>query len=171
RRPYVRDEDTIVFGCRDQAESAAAGSRDVRASRMRVFDVERVRQLGATTAAAMALQPDLGLHRQGPLAEGVAGFWIHLDADVLDDGVMPAVDYRLPGGLSPGAVREVLRLLLRTGRAVGLDVTIYNPSLDPTWAAGRMLASTIADGLAGNRGPPKCRNSRRQPAVSGVSSD
>jgi arginase family enzyme len=24
---------------------------------------------------------------------------IHLDADVLDDAAMPAVDYRLPGGL------------------------------------------------------------------------
>ncbi|MDQ3694106.1 MAG: arginase family protein [Chloroflexota bacterium] len=152
RRPYVRDEDTVVFGCRDAAEATAAGSRDVRASRMRVFDAERARELGVTTAAAMAVQPDLGLHRQGPLADGVAGFWIHLDADVLDDGVMPAVDYRQPGGLSPAEVREVLRLLLRTGRAVGLEVTIYHPSLDPTAAAGRMLASVIVDGLIGDRG-------------------
>ena len=27
------------------------------------------------------------------------GFWVHLDADVLDDAIMPAVDYRMPDGL------------------------------------------------------------------------
>jgi hypothetical protein len=28
------------------------------------------------------------------------GFWAYLDAAVLEDAVMPAVDYRMPGGLS-----------------------------------------------------------------------
>ena len=29
---------------------------------------------------------------------GVEGFWIHVDADVLDDAVMPAVEYHLRAG-------------------------------------------------------------------------
>jgi arginase len=149
RGPYVRDEDVVVFGFRDDEEAAAAGSRDVRDSRMRVFDLARVRALGATTAAAMALQPGLGLRRQGPLAEGIDGFWIHLDADVLDDAIMPAVDYRLPGGFSPAELREVLRVLMRTGRAVGIEITIYNPRLDPDGAAGRALVSAVVAGLTG----------------------
>ena len=32
----------------------------------------------------------------------LSGFWMHLDADVLDDDLMPAVDYRIPGGLVLG---------------------------------------------------------------------
>ena len=31
---------------------------------------------------------------------GLDGFWIHVDADVLNDDEMPAVDYRNPGGLT-----------------------------------------------------------------------
>lgn len=147
RGPYLRDEDIVVFGPRDGAELREAGVRDVAETRMRFFPWQRVRRLGATTAAGMALQPGLGLRRQGPLAEGVEGFWIHLDADVLDDAAMPAVDYRQPGGLDPAELRETLAFLMRTGRVVGLDVTIYNPRLDPDGAAGRTLAAAIVGGL------------------------
>lgn len=147
RGPYLREEDVVVFGVRDEEEAATTGSRDVRQTRMRVFDLPRVRRLGATTAAAMALQPGLGLRPGGPLADGLDGFWIHLDADVLDDAVMPAVDYRLPGGMSPAELRQVLALLIRTGRAVGIEITIYNPRLDPGGAAGRALAEAVVGGL------------------------
>ncbi len=147
--PYIRDEDSVVFGPRDAEGPADAGARDLRETWIRVFPCDRVRALGATTAAAMALQPGLGLRRQGPLAEGVAGFWIHLDADVLDDAVMPAVDDRMPGGLSPAELRETLALLMRTGRAAGIDITVSNPRLDPSGAAGRALAGAVIDGLLG----------------------
>jgi arginase len=145
--PYVHDEDIVLFGPRDDAERAEAGVRDARNTRMRVFPFDRVRSLGATTAAAIALQPGLGLRPQGPLAESVEGFWIHLDADVLDDGAMPAVDYRQSGGLSPAELREVLKLPIRTGRAVGITITIYNPRLDPDGTAGRVLAAAVVAGL------------------------
>jgi arginase len=42
-------------------------------------------------------------------------FWVHVDADVLDDAVMPAVDYRQPGGLSPDELATVLAVALATG--------------------------------------------------------
>jgi arginase len=77
-----------------------------------------------------------------------AGLWVHLDADVLDDAVMPAVDYRLPGGLRPEELRDVLRVLLASGRAVGLTVTIFNPALDPSGAAAGCLTETLVGGLA-----------------------
>ncbi len=62
--------------------------------------------------------------------DDLAGFWIHLDADVLDDTIMPAVDYRMPGGLRFEEVSAVLRRLMGSGRAVGLSLTIFNPLLD-----------------------------------------
>jgi hypothetical protein len=47
--------------------------------------------------------------------EGLDGFFIHLDADCLDDEIMPAVDYRIPGGLSWDelAVAEPMDFTLR----------------------------------------------------------
>ncbi len=32
---------------------------------------------------------------------GLDGYWLHLDVDILDPGVLPAVDSPDPGGLSP----------------------------------------------------------------------
>ncbi|RSS72831.1 arginase family protein, partial [Streptomyces sp. WAC05292] len=60
-----------------------------------------------------------------------AGFWVHLDADVLDPSVMPAVDSPDPGGLFPGELADLLRVLIGSPRCVGLNVTIYDPDLDP----------------------------------------
>jgi arginase len=56
--------------------------------------------------------------------------WIHFDADVLDDGVMPAVDYRLSGGLTRGEIGCVLSNALAHPGAVGMEITIFNPRLD-----------------------------------------
>ena len=80
---------------------------------------------------------------------GPAGFWIHLDVDVLDDAVMPAVDYRLPGGLSPDELAAVLRAAVAGGQAIGLDIAIFNPTLDPDGRIARGLVDTLVAGLAG----------------------
>jgi arginase len=90
-KPLVRDEDIVVFGYRDAEQSAGYGSQDVKETNMHVFDLLKVRELKIGTAASLAVTE--------LLKEELAGFWIHLDADVLDDRIMPAVDYRLDGGL------------------------------------------------------------------------
>lgn len=77
------------------------------------------------------------------------GFWIHLDADVLDDVIMPAVDYRLPGGLSWAELASVLRIATDSGRAVGIEITIYNPKLDPDGTSGKGLTATVVKALTG----------------------
>jgi len=75
------------------------------------------------------------------------GFWIHLDADVLDDGVMPAVDYRMPQGLSWDEIKTVLRMGVGSGGAVGIDVTIFNPRLDADGSIARAFTDALALGL------------------------
>ena len=79
--------------------------------------------------------------------EDLAGFWIHLDADVLDDAIMPAVDYRMPGGLQFEELSGVLRHLLNTGRAVGVTLTIFNPLLDDDGTIARALVDSLIAGL------------------------
>jgi arginase len=77
-----------------------------------------------------------------------AGYWVHLDVDVLDDAVMPAVDYRLPGGLTWVEVETVLSTVMSGGGAVGLDVTIFNPRLDPYGRIADRLAECLHRGLS-----------------------
>jgi arginase len=60
---------------------------------------------------------------------------------------MPAVDYRMPDGLSWEELDAVLRQATASGHAVGLDVTIYNPRLDPDRNAGRKLVRAIVHAL------------------------
>jgi arginase len=71
----------------------------------------------------------------------VGGFWIHVDADVLDPTVLPAVDSPEPGGLTLEELDELLTPLVRHPSALGLELTIYDPALDPDRSsAGRLTA-------------------------------
>jgi arginase len=141
-RPLVHDIDVAVVGHRDAAEAARYGSQPLPDA-LRAYDLARVRQEGAGHVARTAVD-----HLARPELEG---FWVHFDVDALDDAVMPAVDYRQPDGLSWHEARRILTAAVRSGRAVGMDVTIFNPKLDPD---GR-LAGALVDLLAGTLEPAR----------------
>jgi arginase len=138
-KPLVRDPDIVALGFRDAEQQREYGSQDIRETAIHAFDLGEVRELGAATAAEQA---GTILRRND-----VKGFWIHLDADVLDDEVMPAVEYRLPDGLSWDELSAALRALMATGRAVGLNVGIFNPAFDEDGAIARGLVSCLVAGL------------------------
>ncbi|MGH9555815.1 MAG: arginase family protein [Terriglobales bacterium] len=140
RWPLVRDADVVIFGYRDAEEQGRYGSQPLPPELVAI-DLAEVRRRGAEGAARDAVAH---LTREGG-PQG--GFWIHLDADALDDAIMPAVDYRIPDGLSWDELGTVLRIAMRSGRAVGLEITIYNPKLDPEGASGRGLAATVGSSL------------------------
>ena len=60
---------------------------------------------------------------------------------------MPAVDYRLPGGLTWEELTTVMRMAIASRRAAGLEVTIYNPKLDADGAGARGLVNAICTAL------------------------
>ena len=64
---------------------------------------------------------------------------------------MPAVDYRQPGGMSPDELAIVLAAAMATGRVAGVEVTIYNPTLDPDGTAGAALTEALVRGLERRR--------------------
>jgi arginase len=141
RRPLVRDEDVVVFGFRDAESAAEYGSPDVRQTAMHVFELADVRRLGAASAARQGLA--------ALEASGVEGFWVHLDADVMNDDAMPAVDYRMPDGLWPEELTQALEVVLASPLAVGMDITIYNPALDDAeHTAARALAQAVTAAFA-----------------------
>jgi arginase len=139
-KPLVRDEDIVAFGYRDTEEQKAHGSQDIRATSIHAFDLEQVRALGITPVARQAIER----FQKSQLD----GFWIHFDADVLDDAIMPAVDYRLPDGLQWDEVTALLEVLMASGQAVGITVTIFNPKLDPDGSLAAKFTESIIKGLS-----------------------
>ncbi|MCD6037936.1 MAG: putative arginase/agmatinase/formiminoglutamase [Nitrososphaeraceae archaeon] len=61
---------------------------------------------------------------------------------------MPAVDYRLNGGLSFSDLSELLKIILRSKCAVGMDITIFNPLLDVDGSITHRFVSSIVAGLS-----------------------
>lgn len=62
--------------------------------------------------------------------ENLDGFWLHIDVDVLDDELMPAVDSRTPGGLGYDEFNQLVTMLLSSPKAAGVEITILDPDLD-----------------------------------------
>jgi arginase len=141
RRPLVSPEACVVYGHRDRALQLRDGSRDVYREPMLVRNLGEIRAAGVEDAAN---------HAAAFLAaEHLDRVWLHLDADCLDDAVMPAVDWRVQGGLTPDEVVGLARPLVSRGLIAGMDVTIYNPALDTEeLTAGRVLLDVVAAILA-----------------------
>jgi arginase len=140
RGPLVLEEDVVHLARRDAEEAAEAGSQRIEDTAITVIDLAALRRVGIERAALDALErltrPELD------------GFWIHVDCDALDDAVMPAVDYRLPGGLSWHELETVIQLAVRSGCGVGIDVTIFNPVLDRDGSIAPTLVGCLARGLS-----------------------
>jgi arginase len=139
-RPLVRDEDIVAFAYRDTLEQRGYGSQDIGATPIHAFPLEQVRVKEVAETAALAL---------GALwSSRLEGLWIHLDADVLDSAIMPAVDYRLPDGLDWDELSSLLRMVMSSGMVVGINIGIFNPRLDPSGSVARRFAACLAAGLA-----------------------
>ena len=141
-KPLVQDKNIVLFGHRDVQEAASSGSQDVTKSDICVLDLEEVRKLGICKAVSKALDRLFN--------EELEGVWIHLDVDVLGDEIMPAVDYRLKGGINFDELSELLKILLKSGKITGMDITIFNPTLDKDGSIARNLVSSIVKGFSIN---------------------
>ncbi|MCF3145131.1 arginase family protein [Streptomyces platensis] len=130
-RPYVRDEDVCVLGIRDVDED----QEELTGLGISHAPVGAVRRRGPEAVAR-----DVLTHFQHPPLDG---FWIHLDADVLDPSVMPAVDSPDPGGLLTAELRSLLAPLAASPRCVGINVTIYDPDRDPEGTGAALLADLL----------------------------
>ena len=122
--PILAPEHGVALGCRDLEQARQDGALDpgVVAPALTVLDARTLRErgpgrVGEQVAARFEAAP--------------GRFWLHLDLDVLDQEVLPAVDYRMPGGLGWEELTELILPLARSATLIGMDVTIYNPSLDP----------------------------------------
>ena len=141
RRPYFRDIDVVVLGIRAQDEYRL----DLQAAGIVTRPVPALRAEGAARSAQWA---------RDQLAD-CAGYWVHVDVDVLDPAVMPAVDApdagrhrlrragaaaRRPGRhpALPGRGDHRLRPRLRPGRRV------RRPRSPRPWSPGWPRSAPVA---------------------------
>ena len=136
--PLARAADVALIGRRDHAEPWY-GHAALAASGVLDLPHATVRELGPAATAEATLER---------LAALPGGFWVHLDADVLDPADVPAVDSPEPDGLRVAEVAELLIPLVRHPRALGLEVTIYDPALDPDRSSAATLATLLEQLLA-----------------------
>jgi arginase len=135
--PLVNGSDLAILGRRDESQGDIYGQAALHAAGVLDIPAHAVRTRGAAAAALAALER----------LSGVSRIWIHLDADVLDASVMPAVDSPEPSGLSVDELVSLLRPLVADPRAVGVEVTIYDPNLDSDGACAETLVGVLEQSL------------------------
>lgn len=134
--PMLQHQDIVVLGHRDAVTAARDGAPDPTelAPRMTLYDAAAVVEHGPGT---------LGTEVAARLSASPGRFWLHLDLDVLNDESLPAVDYLQPGGLDWDAVAALVRPLAQSPALLGMDVTIYNPRLDPDRRYARQIVDLL----------------------------
>ena len=138
-RPLVEPSRAAVIGRRDDATSsgddavAAASILDLRVSEFdRAIEWSQVGHRALSRVAA----------------HGIRGFWIHVDADVLNPRAMPAVGSPERGGPMPEQLMTLLAPLVADPRALGLSLSVYDPALDADRSGARQLVHILTALLA-----------------------
>jgi arginase len=119
--PYIKEPFVYCVGNREYDDDY---ENEIRFSDATYISLAMLREKGIAAVVSSFLQ----MVKEHQLD----GFWLHIDVDVLDDELMPAVDSRTAGGLSYKEFNETLKLLLQSPLMAGLDITILDPDLDPT---------------------------------------
>jgi arginase family enzyme len=134
RRPYFRDIDVVVLGIRAQDEYRL----DLQAAGIVTRPVPALRAEGAARSAQWA---------RDQLVD-CAGYWVHVDVDVLDPAVMPAVDAPDPGGIAFPELEILLSGLVESPHCLGVEITVFDPDYDPDGRYAAEITSAVVSGLS-----------------------
>jgi arginase len=136
--PLVPDEYVIQVGEREAREPDFAWP-DINDTAITRIDVFTARDSGGEAVLADIKEA---------LKRIDLPYWVHFDVDVLDQALMPAVDSPGSPGIDPNDLTILLRGLLSSPRCLGLDMTIFDPDLDPDGAYAQLLVSLLRDATA-----------------------
>ena len=138
RSPYFQEAHVVQLGLsREPGDSVGYATEIFDHSAIRVFDADRIRRDGARKVGEEA--------RRHLEALPIQGFFVHVDADVLDASIMPAVDSPNPKGLRFEELTALLAEMLKSPRVVGVELAILDPDLDPDGVyAARFTDAVVA---------------------------
>jgi arginase len=118
-KPYFKESNVWCVGNREYASSIVKPILD---SDINYFDLNTLRKTGIENCTLQFLK----MIEENELD----GFLIHLDVDVLNDDIMPAVDSREKDGLNYPEFTTMLSRLLSSPKSIGIEITILDPNLD-----------------------------------------
>jgi arginase len=117
-------------------------------TRQEVALVDERIQLVEAKAIRRGDPQSLGRYVAQRLQAQAGRFWLHFDADVFDEGEMPAVTYPQPDGLSWDRLGDLLRPLASSPALVGISVADYVPDKDSDGHHARRLVELVGGLLA-----------------------
>jgi arginase len=133
--PYVLKEDIHVLGIRDRDDSIT----ELRSKNIKV----------STSGEIMGTNLDLVItDTLKTVTHNTLGFWIHLDLDVVDSSEMSAVDSPEPNGLTFSVLTDLLNKLFLSTKCIGLELTIYDPDLDPTGDYAEKIVNCLQEAFS-----------------------
>lgn len=133
--PLVVDTDVIRLGERENRNDDFAWP-DVNSTAINRVDIFEALRIGP----AAVIERIRKMLARKPKQD----YWIHLDIDVLDQAMMPAVDSPGSPGIPPDDLVIIIASFVAEPRCRGMTVTVFDPDLDPEGC----LASTIVNLLA-----------------------
>lgn len=119
--PYFTQSNVYCVG---NKESDIQYVEPILHSDIHYFDLERTRSIGGSKISNSFLEEVVSKNK-------LDGFFIHFDVDVLSGQIMPAVDSLGDAGLNYTEIFEILLPLIKCKKCVGMEITIFDPSLDP----------------------------------------
>jgi arginase len=140
-KPYIQPEDTIVFGYRQPppGDTSPVAPQQPMGS----FPLHSIQQQGIAKSARKAVTR----LESAP----TRGSWIHVDVDVLNTESMPAVDSPETGGMTPQELSTLLKAAVHSDRCVGMEITIYDPTLDPAGRGADLIVNMLAEVFSTDR--------------------
>lgn len=134
----LRPEALVMLGMRDGPYRERIGVPSI-AGRARLVTAASLRRDPAQSGRQAARQ----------VASRAAGWWLHIDLDMLDREEFSACgapgEVVLPGGLSWAELRALTSAALSAGGVRGWSLGVYNPDLDPQRQAAKQIVNFIAD--------------------------
>lgn len=132
-RPLLHGEWVVHVGRRDDGEP---GYGAASLAEFGILDLPQgiIDAHGPDAVARQALER---------LSRAPGGFWVHFDVDSLDPELMPAVDSPVPEGLRFETAAALLGRMVSHPAARGLQVTIYDPSIDPSGDGASLLVELL----------------------------
>lgn len=133
-KPYVAEANTAQFAnrCYDKTFNGNFYNTDIFSADLPVLRKKGIEK--TVTEFAEKLKTNK-----------VEGVWLHIDADVLNGEIMPAVDSPQDDGLSYAELKTLLHTFIKSGMVTGFQLTIYDPDLDPDRTIGKRLVDELVD--------------------------
>lgn len=133
-RPLVADRHIVQIGEREDGDPDYAYP-DIRQTRITRINVRTALAQGIAATARQAVEQ--------LTVERLYRVWLHVDVDVLDQKVMPAVDSPGSPGFDFDQLAELVRGLRASSKIIGADISVFDPELDPDGNYGRELAKCL----------------------------